>query len=254
MLKINKKFLKQKVRIIFLKISSKIIQFRKINTKSILIIGLGFFVLIWWVGSRWVAPKYQQYKLRTHFYDIEEGLNTVSEEKVKTDIDGQCEQIRKSADRLFSVSEIKNEIEKSVIDGKLKLVGKNETNPEQQKLIIDIKGKEIELLCFDFSSRLVVEGEGKLEIGFSNFENVEGNAINLKNGEGKIHHNLILNSSKSGIFVDNGKWEIYDNIIKDNLSYGVYGGYGAELNLHENAIKNNGGYEVRILEERKVFD
>ncbi len=252
----SKRF-RQKSKIIFLKIFEKIKQLKHLERKRVVILAGGFLILVLWMGNSYFLPWFQKYQLRTHFYKATKELKAVSEEQALKSSEGRCEQLRKSATKLYSVNEIKNEIDKSGRDEKIKLVGKRDSNSREQDtdyLILNIEKKEVELFCFDFMNRLIVEGEGQLEIGFSNFENIEGNALSLKNGKGKIHHNQIRNSTKAGIFANKGEWNIYGNIIKDNLSYGIYGGYESSLNLYENAIENNGGYEVRLLEERQIFD
>lgn len=214
------------------------------------------FVL--WAVFGYAPKKVKQYQMRTRFFEADESLGAVKEEKAKEEISGRCEEIRASADKLYSIDEIADEIQKTRESQKIKLIGKDESNSEKNKedkyLLFDIRNKEIELVCFDFSRRVIIEGEGKIDFSLSNFKNIEGNALSLKSGEGKISHNLFENSSKAGIFANGGKWEISGNIIKNNLSYGVYGDYQADLILDKNAIFGNGGYEVRILKERKVYE
>ncbi|MEF3691681.1 MAG: right-handed parallel beta-helix repeat-containing protein [Candidatus Moraniibacteriota bacterium] len=239
------------------KISNIIKKIKKNPQKKIILGVVIFFVLILGVIFYQVPKWTKQYQLRTRFYKTTEKLSAISEEQARGDIAGQCDKIRNSADRLYLADEIVAEMEKNQTGEKIKLVGKSEANAENQSgkyLLLNIQNKEVELVCFDFSQRVIVEGGGQIEFSLNNFKNIQGNALSLNGGEGKIHHNLIEKSSKAGIFANEGKWEIYGNIIKDNLSYGVYGGYEADILLRENAILNNGGYEVRILKERKVFD
>jgi hypothetical protein len=223
------------------------------------VIGIIFILsFVLWAVFGYAPKKVKQYQMRTRFFEADESLGAVKEEKAKEEISGRCEEIRKSADKLYSIDEIADEIQKTRESEKIKLIGKDESNSEKNKedkyLLFDIRNKEIELVCFDFSRRVIVEGEGEIDFSLNNFKNIEGNALGLKSGEGKISHNLFENSSKSGIFANGGKWEIYGNIIKNNLSYGVYGDYQADLILDKNAIFGNGGYEVRILKERKVYE
>lgn len=228
------------------------------NQRKKAIIGMVVFIFfILWAGFHYVPRWFGQYQTRTRFYKATEKLDAVSEEKAMENITGQCKKIRNSADKLYSASEISGEIEKNTGGEKLRLIGREEINSEENQkgsyLLLNVENKEVELLCFDFSDRVIAEGKGKLEIGFSNFKSIDSNALSLSGGQGKIHHNLIENSSKAGIFAIGGSWEIHGNVIKNNLSYGVYGDYEAELQLRENAITDNGGYEVRILKERKVY-
>lgn len=226
------------------------------NERFFGIISALFLVLI--MIFYYAPKKVKQYQMRTRFFEADESLGAVKEEKAKEEISGRCEEIRKSADKLYSIDEIADKIQKTRESEKIKLIGKDESNSEKNKkdeyLLFDIQNKEIELVCFDFSRRVIIEGEGRIDFSLSNFKNIEGNALSLKSGKGKISHNLFENSSKSGIFASEGRWEIYGNIIKNNLSYGVYGGYQADLILDKNAIFGNGGYEVRILKERKVYE
>jgi hypothetical protein len=191
--------------------------------------------------------------MRTHFYNADKKLDSITEEKVIENIKGQCDKIRKSAGKLYSPREIETAIKNSDGKNKIRLVGREEAS-KKGYLALNIEGKDVELFCFDFGERVVIEGRGKIEIGFADFHDIDGNALSLTGGEGKIHHSKFTNSSKAGIFSDQGKWEIYGNIIKNNHSYGIYGGYEADLDLYENAIIDNSGYEVRMLGEKEVYN
>jgi len=252
-----KKIIQNKIKNIAIKVVEKIKYSVKCDRQKVIIGGVVFLIVIFLAGVYYLPKRFEAYQLRTHFYKTTEKLNAITEEQANGDIGGQCDKIRNSAERLYTVDEISTEINNATNGEKIKLIGKSEDDAEikpEEYLLLNIKNKDTELLCFNFNKRVVVEGNGKLEIGFGNFNDIEGNALSLLSGQGKVHHNQIINSSKTGIFATAGQWEIYGNIIKNNLSYGVYGGYEASLNLFENAISDNGGYEVRLLKDRKVFD
>ena len=199
--------------------------------------------------------KKQNDQFATKFYDKQKNLEAVSEEEVESDIVGYCEKKRKEETRLFTMDEMLEIVKTGT--GTMEFFGGAEAelaNIGGDYVLLDIQNKKVRLECFKFDKRVIVQGEGRIEIAYSNFQNIKGNAIGVLNGRGSIHHNKIIGSEKSGIYVDNGEFEIYKNIIKDNLSYGIYGGVEAKLDIYENYISDNGGYEVRLLSERQVWE
>lgn len=211
---------------------------------------ISIVVILFFQIPRW----YNRYDFRTRFVENQVGIVPISEESAKKVSEGKCDEFRKNAARQYLPREIPAVVS-ALKEEKIILVGEEADNSEPSgSVIIDTAGKNISLLCFDFSGRVVVTGGGKIEISYSNFRDVSGNAISVSSGSGKIFGNMIENSKRSGIFIDSGDWEVENNIIKNNGSYGVYGGYGAELNLRENHISNNGGYEIRLMKERKVYE
>ncbi len=204
-----------------------------------------------------VPRWYKQFKFRTHFISNQDDILPVSEDIAKKDIDGKCDDIRKNAPKLYSVSEISDAIAQSN-GGKVTLVGEDEPQDGSEEentapLVLDTSGKDIQLLCFSFQQAVIVTGSGSLDIGLNDFESVPGSALVMEGAKGTIHQNIIENAQKAGIFADSGQWEISENVIKNNLSYGVYGGYGADLHLNGNFIGGNGGYQIRLLAKREVY-
>ena len=212
----------------------------------------------------WNVPTwYEQYIFRTRWPVSQENLKAVLAGNISSDAQKSCEERRKETDQLYAASDIQDAINKTS-DGKIVLVGKQESaensgsnsdaDPlDSPAIVIDASGKDVALFCFDFNDRVVVQNAKNLEIGFSHFQNISGNALTMADGNGEIHDNLIENSQGSGIFVNGGNWEISKNVIQKNSSYGIYGGYGADLNIHENAISDNKGYQVRVMKTREVY-
>ncbi|MDA3840365.1 MAG: right-handed parallel beta-helix repeat-containing protein [Patescibacteria group bacterium] len=215
----------------------------------IIIIVLAFTSLVWFLFN-----KKQSDQFATKFYDKQRNLQAVSEEEVESEIEGYCGEKRKEAAKLFTIDEMIEAVK--IGTGTLEFVGREEyfLNIDNDYVLLDIQNKEVKLECFNFDKRVIVQGEGQIEIAYSNFQNIKANAIGILDGRGSIHHNKIVGAEKSGIYVDNGEFEIYKNIIKDNLSYGIYGGVEAKLDIYENYISDNGGYEVRLLSERQVWE
>jgi len=239
-----------------------VFEFRR-NKKFRLRVMYGMLIVVLFLISPQISYWYRQFKLRTHFTKEQTDILAVSEEIAEKNIDGKCNEIRKGADRMYGMQEIASAV-LGASGEKITLVGKDNESPapirgvelptdKTDSIAMDISGKNVELLCFNFTKRIVSRGEGNLEIGNSEFVGIDGNSLTLSGGKGKIYQNIIEGSGKAGIFADSGQWEISGNIIKNNLSYGVYGGYGASLKLKENFISGNGGYQVRMMDKREVY-
>ena len=265
-----KKILRQKIQAFFYFIISKsYFAWKKIHAKwqgstrkqkrimAIIIILLISVAIVAWKAPIW----YKQYVFRTRWLSDQKDLKPISGDNASRDSGQTCEQKRKTTENLYAVSDIPAVIKNSSND-KIVLVGKEAETPgatsdsatsDLPAIVIDAAGKDVTLFCFDFRQRVVVENAGTLEIGYSRFQDIFGNALTIANGNGKIHDNNIENSQGSGIFANAGNWEIFGNTIQKNSSYGVYGGYGASLDIHDNAISENKGYQIRLLQSREVY-
>jgi hypothetical protein len=187
-------------------------------------------------------------------------LDPASEEEVEAAIGDYCDGKRKEAGKLYSVQEMIEALQNN--SEETEFVGGYSASPDTLSAqandtlgyyLLDIKGRDVKLECFEFDKRLIIEGGGQIDIGYSNFKDIKGNALAVMGGQGSLHHNRIISAEKSGLAVEQGNYELFYNIIKDNLSYGIYGGMEADLDIYDNYIDNNGGYEVRLMSEMEVY-
>ena len=71
--------------------------------------------------------------------------------------------------------------------------------------------------------------------------------------QGKIIDSIIRNNEKAGVEIRNSKFNINKNIIENNGSYGVYADAESELEVKENYIEGNEGFNVRIENEHTIY-
>lgn len=237
--------------------------YRSLSRKQKTLIVTISIILVPIIIVAWHVPTwYKEYIFRTRWTQTQQSLKPLGNNNVVQTITDTCANKRNGSSQLYSVSDISAAINNSQ-ENKIVLIGKDEGSEENYNsnsdplnspvVVIDAAGKGITLLCFNFNERLVIKNAGNLEVGFSNFQNISGNALTIASGSGKIHDNIIENSSLSGIFIDAGQWEIFGNTIQKNSSYGIYGGYGSDINIHDNNISENKGYQVRLLKTREIF-
>ena len=153
----------------------------KNKKRKVIISGIFFAFLILGVSFYYFPKWLKSYRMRTHFYNADKKLDSITEEKVIENIKGQCDKIRKSAGKLYSPREIETAIKNSDGKNKIRLVGREEAS-KKGYLALNIEGKDVELFCFDFGERVVIEGRGKIEIGFADFHDIDGNALSLTGG------------------------------------------------------------------------
>jgi len=233
-------------------------KFSKLNRGKQIKIAIAFILAVIFVIVLWNVPRWwKMYEFRTRFQEDQNRIAFLSEEEAKKEIDGKCDEIRAQAGRLYDSLELSGAI--GAMPEKQILVGKKENNSgelsqtDNPMAVIDTSGKDIEIKCFEFQGKVVIKGNGKIDFGWNVLRDVSGNALYLGGANGKIHHNIIENSTRAGIFAESGNWEISQNIIKNNKSYGVYGSYETDVSLLKNYIGGNGGYQIRLLKNREVY-
>jgi hypothetical protein len=222
---------------------------------KIAIVFIGAVIIIIVLGN--VPRWWKMYEFRTHFRQDQKRIVSLSEEEARKEIDGECDKIRAKAGRLYASLELSRAI--SAIPEKQIFIGNGENNgarsfqADNPMAVINTSGKDLEIKCFEFQGKVVIKGNGKIDFGWNVLRDVSGNALYLGGANGKIHHNIIENSTRAGIFAESGNWEISQNIIKNNKSYGIYGSYETNVSLWKNYIGGNSGYQVRLLKNREVY-
>ena len=233
-------------------------KFSKLERKKQLKVAAGLALaislsLILWNTPRW----YKTVEFRTRFYTDQKRIEFLSEEEAKKEISGKCDEIRAKDGRLYAPTELPGAInaiaEKQIFVGNGENDSKESSEGNMPRTVINTAGKDIEIKCFEFQGKVVIKGNGKIDFGWNILRDVSGNALYLGDADGKIHHNIIENSTRAGIFAESGNWEISGNIIKNNKSYGVYGSYETNAHLIKNYIGGNSGYEVRLLKNREIY-
>ena len=116
------------------------------------------------------------------------------------------------------------------------------------------KGKlEVENVEFNNSVKTACYTKGA-ELIFKNSYIYDSNsAIKAINSSGEINNSIIKNNKKSGIDLRESKFVIKNNIITDNKSYGVFADINSEIEIENNFINNNNGFNVRIEKEGDIY-